>query len=196
MSTETSTVAKANPSLDVEDENWLKLSEGEKVIWAERPHPLTLFWPATLTILATVAGVYLTIFSLPMFDVMGIDLKWYPLLLPVLPLLAFLYRRKDRQKHYYVLTNKKFVERFGVFSRDTDPVHYNRISDAHSTETTFEHQLNRLIPGNIGTIKIWTASQEEPSVVKHAVPDVHEAEEIINQRMNDDSRSEPSETQY
>lgn len=166
--------------MSIEDKKWLDLSDGETVLWWDHPHIIHYTGGIASSCMIMLGGIALLFYDIP-FITEGL----YPLLLVPVGLGFFFWQLLRRANHYYVATNYKIVEKRGIFSRNRDPIHYDRMQDTITDESVAERIIS-LLPGfNIGDIIISTAATDRAEMVLYDVPDVHQVSQLIADHMRE-----------
>jgi uncharacterized membrane protein YdbT with pleckstrin-like domain len=164
----------------VDAAGWLHLSEGEEILWTDRPslYPAV---PALLVGLAlAVAGVWLArtgalapVLPLPEPVVRGVALAPVPVGLVVAGWL-YLHRWGIR----YVLTTEEVYEKTGVLSRNVSQVRLERIQNTAFEQRTVERLLG------YGDVRVYTAGSGGTDLVLTDVPDPGRVSAILTEQLD------------
>lgn len=174
---------------DITNKDWLDLSPNERVLWWGRPS----IFSYVLEILITLAFIGIAIYTIiypPEILGMQVDLGIYPLIVVGICFLYIIGTLWERKWHYYVVTNSKFLEKYGILNKVKDPIQYTRATNITTTEP-FTEQVISLIPGvELGNIYISTAEGDEQEMAYKRVPCVNTVSQLIEDCMYSGSGSD------
>lgn len=170
--------------MGVQDQEWLKLTDREEVLWWGHPSLVMYVGELTGGLSLLVLGIVLPLLDFP-YDQIHPDARMYLLVLIPIGLAIIAIELVRRKYTYYVVTTDKVWKKTGVIGRDRDPVHFDRAVNTKVNETTIERIASILIPGTtIGDITIMTADDTEPDLHLKDVPNIEQVSQLVEEGMN------------
>ncbi|WP_290816589.1 PH domain-containing protein [Halovivax sp.] len=171
--------------LDGDEYDWLHLSEGERVVWASRPHPIELGRGFILAVLVALLGGAIAAWNWP-GELWA--LRWVGVLVlaagVALAAIRFLFWTNTR----YVITSEELYEKRGVVSRDVTQFKMDRVQN-----TTLRQSVAGRVLG-FGDLTVYTAGSGDPELTFTRVPDPGEANAALSRQLGRNEHSNPRST--
>lgn len=170
---------------DITNRSWLDLSPNEKLLWWGRPSILN-YVPEIVISIAFIGIAFHTMIYPPTILGNEIDLGWYPMIVVVIIILYLFLLLWGRKRHYYVVTDSKFLERYGIIRQERNPIRYNRVANVTTTEPILESLISMLPRINVGHVEISTAEDNESQISYRRVPCVDTVAQLMEDCMYED----------
>lgn len=151
---------------NVEEADWLQLTDGEEVRWLGRPSRYTIALSIVGGVLLVIAGIALTYWLQPVTVSGGTQnvLGFLPLLITLLGIAWIAYTYLDWLRLLYVITDEEIYVKYGLVSRDVTQVPIDRIQNTSYQQSVLERALK------YGDIHIYTAGSSTEDITFANVP--------------------------
>lgn len=153
-------------SENVEEADWIHLTENETVRWTGRPSPYTITTAIAVAAGIAVAGLLLTGWFVPVVEQNDVPIwiGYLPLLLTLGGLLSAIWTYLNWIRLLYVITDEEIYVKHGLVSRDVTQVRLTRVQNTAYSQSIVERLLS------YGDIKIFTAGTSTEDLVFKSVP--------------------------
>ncbi|MFC4989983.1 MULTISPECIES: PH domain-containing protein [Saliphagus] len=172
-------------SENVEDADWLHLTEGETVEWVGRPSAYTIATSIVVGVVLAAVGIGLAIWLSTM------DLPpWaaaLPLVLVVVGIGRILMAYLDWVRLLYVITSEEIYVKHGLVSRDVTQIRLDRIQNTAYDQSVAERFLS------FGDVRVYTAGTSTEDVTFRDVPDPQRVKRTLTNLLSEQGRREPGE---
>lgn len=166
---------------NVEQADWLHLTDGEAVRWTGRPSRLTLVPSLTVALLLVAVGIALTAIGRPVVAGRG-----WPVVLGYLPLVIVLIGVGYGVVVYlhwlrllYVITDEEIYVKIGLVSRDVTQIPLARVQNTSYSQSVLERLLS------FGDIDVYTAGTHTEDVTLENVPNPERIKAILTAQLSD-----------
>lgn len=151
---------------NVEEADWIHLTENETVRWTGRPSPYTITVSIAMAAGIAVAGLLLTGWLVPVVErnAVPIWIAYLPLLLTLGGLLSAIRTYLNWIRLLYVITDEEIYVKHGLVSRDVTQVRLTRVQNTAYSQSIVERLLS------YGDIKVFTAGTSTEDLVFKSVP--------------------------
>jgi uncharacterized membrane protein YdbT with pleckstrin-like domain len=143
-----------------------QLLPGENLILLARQHPLVLFWPVLLNLIALAVLIALSVELA----------KWWIMVFCIAPLLYFLWKFLGWHRREYILTDRRVVRQEGVFSVSSFDAPLDKINNVFHQQTL----IGRLL--KYGRVGLETASEQGTTVFDFLSRPLYFKNAIVRQR--------------
>ncbi|WP_306060459.1 PH domain-containing protein [Natronococcus wangiae] len=173
--------ALVRPRENVEDANWLHLTEGEHVQWSGRPSQFTIAVAIAVGLVFVLLGIVGTAALMPILD--GRDLPtwvgYLPLVFTVLGVViaGMTYLRWLRL--LYVITDEEIYVKYGLISRDVTQVRLDRVQNTAYNQSILERVLS------FGDVRIYTAGTSTEDITFLDVPNPEQVKSTLIQLLSE-----------
>ncbi|MFC3959218.1 PH domain-containing protein [Halovivax cerinus] len=153
-----------------ETADWVHLSDGERITWASRPHPIALGTRFVGGFLTALAGLLVASWAWTAdYGLVG----WLGIGVAVVGVAAAVLSYAFFTNTRYVITTEQLYAKRGVVSRDVTQLSLDRVQN-----TTLRQSVAGRLLG-YGDIDVYTAGSGEPEVTFERAPDPGEAREAL-----------------
>lgn len=168
-------------SENVEDANWLHLTDGEIVHWTGRPSVFTITLKLAIAVGIAVIGIVLTIWFTPLIGRNDLPqlLGYLPLVLTIGGILSAISTYLNWIRLRYVITSEEICVKQGLVSRDVTQVRLNRVQNTAFSQSVVERALS------YGDIKIYTAGTSTDDLLFRSVPQPEQVTKILTQLLSE-----------
>ncbi len=142
-----------------------QLLPGETLILLSRQHPLVLFWPVLICVLALLSIIALAVYQ-----------SAWILVLSTIPLIYFLLKYMSWRRREYILTSRRVVKQEGVFSISSFDASLDKINNVFHQQSF----VGRLM--KYGEVGLETASEEGTTVFTFLSNPLDFKNAIVHQR--------------
>lgn len=151
---------------NVEEADWMHLTENETVRWTGRPSPYTIVVAIAVAVGVAVAGLLLAGWLLSVVELNDLPgwIAYLPLLLTLVGLLSAVWTYLNWIRLLYVITDEEIYVKHGLVSRDVTQVRLSRVQNTAYSQSIVERLLS------YGDIKIFTAGTSTEDLVFESVP--------------------------
>ncbi|NUE03476.1 PH domain-containing protein [Halorubraceae archaeon YAN] len=174
-----------NPWENIEDADWLHLTDGEQVKWSGRPSRYTIAPVIAGGILLAAAGIFITWWFRPVAvesiapDVFG----FAPLVISAVGVSIALGVYLNWLRLLYVITDEEIYVKHGLISRDVTQVRLDRVQNTAYNQSVIERSLN------YGNVRIYTAGTSTEDITLDHVPAPARVNQILTELLSNESRS-------
>ena len=178
-------MALIRPQENVEDADWLHLTEDENVQWSGRPSRFTILFAIIGGLLFVLGGIVGTLVLLSVLDGQAL-----PAWVGFLPLVLTLVGAGIVGKTYlewlrllYVITDEEIYVKHGLVSRDVTQIRLDRVQNTAYEQTILERMLS------FGDVRIYTAGTSTEDLTFRDVPDPERIKSTLTRLLSEQSRS-------
>ncbi len=171
-------------SENVEEADWLHLTEDETVCWTGRPSPYTITMAIAVAVGVALLGLVLTAWLVPVVERHDVPvwIGYLPLLLTLGGLLSALGTYLNWIRLLYVITDEEIYVKHGLVSRDVTQVRLSRVQNTAYSQSVVERVLS------YGDIKIFTAGTSTEDLVFKSVPRPEYVNRILTDLLGEHDR--------
>ncbi|ELZ02250.1 membrane-flanked domain-containing protein [Natrialba chahannaoensis JCM 10990] len=160
--------------------DWLHLSDGERIVWESRPHPVTMGIRMPIAVGLVLVGFILTGWSAS--DGMGL-LTYVGIALALGGAIVALIQYVFWRNTHYVITSAELYKKHGVVSRDVTQFRLDRVQNA----TLQQSVVGRVL--GYGTLTVYTAGSGDPELTFERVPQPQRASGVLSDELGEITHS-------
>jgi uncharacterized membrane protein YdbT with pleckstrin-like domain len=166
---------------ELEDADWLHLTDGEEIRWAGRPSWLTIALSVAFGVAIVLLGIGLTIWLSPMISDLGGPswLAYLPLILTVVGLGQIGITYLNWIRLLYVITDEEIYVKHGLLSRDVSQIRLDRVQNTAYNQSALERVLS------YGDVVIYTAGSSTEDVTFRNVPNPERVKRTLTRLLSD-----------
>lgn len=166
---------------NVEDADWLHLTEGEEVRWIGRPSRYTIAIAIGLGVVLVLIGVALTVWLSSAAAASSIP-RWatyLPLILSLVGLGRAAATYLNWLRLLYVITDEEIYVKHGLISRDVTQVRLDRVQNTAFDQSVVERFLS------YGDVEIYTAGTGTEDIELRDVPNPERVKKTLTGLLSD-----------
>lgn len=173
-----------DPRENVDDADWLHLTDGEEVHWAGRPSRFTIAVSLAIAAALVAIGIGLSVWLVPVARARALPM-WVglsPLLLAAFGAARGAITYLDWLRLLYVVTDEEIYVKHGLISRDVTQVRLERVQNTSYNQSVLERFLS------YGDVKIYTAGTSTEDIVFRSVPHPERVKRILTHLLSERAR--------
>ncbi|MFC6763970.1 PH domain-containing protein [Natrinema soli] len=178
--------AALRPRENVEDADWLHLTEGEEVQWSGRPSRFTILFSIIGGLLFVLGGIVGTVVLQSVLAGQAL-LAWVgflPLVLTVVGVMIVGKTYLEWLRLLYVITDEEIYVKYGLISRDVTQIRLDRVQNTGYEQTILERILS------FGDVRVYTAGTSTEDLTFRNVPDPERIKSTLTQLLSEQSRAD------
>ena len=178
-------MALIRPQENVQDADWLHLTEDENVQWSGRPSRFTILFALIGGLLFVLGGIIGTLILLSVLDGQALPawVGYLPLTLTVAGIVIVGKTYLEWLRLLYVITDEEIYVKHGLISRDVTQVRLDRVQNTAYEQTILERMLS------FGDVRIYTAGTSTEDLTFRDVPDPEWIKSTLTQLLSDQQNS-------
>lgn len=173
-------------SENVEDADWVHLTDGETVEWVGRPSSYTIAASIVVGVVLAAVGIALSVWLSTSTDVPS----WaaaLPLVLVVVGIARILVTYLNWIRLLYVITSEEIYVKHGLVSRDVTQIRLDRVQNTAYDQSVAERFLS------FGDVRVYTAGTSTEDVTFRSVPNPERVKRTLTNLLSEQGRREPGE---
>ena len=179
------------PRENIDDANWIHLTEDEEVLWVGRPSRMTILLSLVIGLLLVVIGLLSSYWLIA--EVAAADLPWWmgylPVIFSIVGILWVAIVYLNWLRLLYVITDEEIYVKYGLISRDVTQVRLDRVQN-----TTFDQSMLQRI-FRFGHVNIYTAGSSTEDITFTNVPRPERLTRMLTNVLSDQANREPRRDQ-
>ena len=177
-------MALIRPQENVQDADWLHLTEDENVQWSGRPSRFTILFAIIGGLLFVLGGIIGTLILLSVLDGQALPawVGFLPLGLTVAGVVIVGKTYLEWLRLLYVITDEEIYVKHGLISRDVTQIRLDRVQNTSFDQTILERMLS------FGDVRIYTAGTSTEDLTFRNVPDPERIKSTLTQLLSEQSR--------
>lgn len=173
-------------SENVEDADWLHLTEGESVEWVGRPSVYTIATSIAAGVVLAAVGIGLAVWLSTATDLPDLAAA-LPLVLVVVGIGRVLMAYLNWVRLLYVITSEEIYVKHGLVSRDVTQIRLDRVQNTAYDQSVTERFLS------FGDVRVYTAGTSTEDVTFRDVPEPQRVKRTLTNLLSEQGRREPGE---